>query len=265
MSAQRGYIKFCIRKGWMDESVLDACFSVPDSNPRSEWLHPEQLDAISTLVEESDEFDEYERFAFELLRDLGPRTEETCDIRSHHLNPRTKMVTVVGKGRGEGKERKIPVDDAIIARWRAHIERHEIRPNGHMLYHRETRFVGGSTEDYEWIVDKSAPISNKPLLRLMKKVSKLARCELDPELVPHFVLTPKVMRRTFACTHLILHALNLGGMDVRTLQKAMGHERLDTTQRYLADAEEYIGAVKRHVNTGDGARLIAELRRNLDS
>ena len=72
---------------------------------------------------------------------------------------------------------------------------------------------------------------------------------------------PKVMRRTFACTQLILHSLNLGGMDIRTLQKAMGHERLDTTQRYLADAEEYIGAVKRHVNTGGGARLIAELRR----
>jgi hypothetical protein len=45
----------------------------------------------------------------------------------------------------------------------------------------------------------------------------------------------------------------------------MGHERLDTTQRYLANAEEYIGAVKRHVNTGDGARLIAEFRRKLKS
>jgi hypothetical protein len=53
-------------------------------------------------------------------------------------------------------------------------------------------------------------------------------------------------------------------MDIRTLQKAMRHERLDTTQRYLADAEEYIGSVKRHVNTRDGARLIAELRKSLD-
>jgi hypothetical protein len=52
-------------------------------------------------------------------------------------------------------------------------------------------------------------------------------------------------------------------MDIRTLQKAMGHERLDTTQRYLADAEEYIGAVKRHVNARDGARLIADARRSL--
>jgi site-specific recombinase XerD len=97
----------------------------------------------------------------------------------------------------------------------------------------------------------------------MKNIEALAESELKPELIPHFALTPKVMRRTFACTQLVLHSLNLGGMDIRTLQKAMGHERLDTTQRYLADADEYIGAIKRHVNTRDGARLIAELRRNL--
>ena len=41
MSAVRGYLKSCIRKGWMDESVLEACFSAPDSNPRREWLHAE--------------------------------------------------------------------------------------------------------------------------------------------------------------------------------------------------------------------------------
>jgi site-specific recombinase XerD len=99
----------------------------------------------------------------------------------------------------------------------------------------------------------------------MKEIGALAERELDAELIPHFVLTPKVMRRTFACTQLILHALNLGGMDVRTLQKAMGHERLDTTQRYLADAEEYIGAVKRHVNTGDGAAFIVAYRRTTES
>jgi site-specific recombinase XerD len=98
----------------------------------------------------------------------------------------------------------------------------------------------------------------------MKKVSELARRELDPELVPHFALTPKVMRRTFACTQLILHALGLGGMDVRTLQKAMGHSRLDTTQRYMADVDEYINATKRHVNTREGVRAIVELRDKLE-
>jgi hypothetical protein len=41
----------------------------------------------------------------------------------------------------------------------------------------------------------------------MTVISALA----ERELIPHFALTPKVMRRTLACTQLILHSLNLGG------------------------------------------------------
>jgi integrase len=131
--------------------------------------------------------------------------------------------------------------------------------------HLETRFIGGSNEAYEWIIDKSRPSSGKPLRTVMQKITRLAEQELAAELVPHFTLTPKVMRRTFACIQLILHSLNLGGMDIRTLQIAMGHTRLDTTQRYLADADEYIGSVKRHVNTRDGAHLIVALRQKLEA
>jgi site-specific recombinase XerD len=264
MSTMRSFLSFCVKQRWMDEEVLEACFSVPDSNPRREWLHPEQHDAISLLVEKTEELDDYQRFAYRLLGDLGLRTEEATTLRTSSLDPRAKVVRVVGKGRGEGKERSIPVDDVIIARWNAHIERHGIRRGGPMLFHRRTRFIGGSNVNFEWIIDKSRTTTPKTLRTLMEKVTELGERELSAELVPHFRLTPKIMRRTFACTQLILHALNLGGMDVRTLQLAMGHARLDTTERYLADAQEYIGAVKRHLNTRDGARLIAELRRNAD-
>jgi site-specific recombinase XerD len=184
-------------------------------------------------------------------------------LRANFLDPRAKVLRVLGKGRGQGKQRSVPADDAMIERWQAHIDAHAIRRDGYMLFHRETRFIGGSNEEYEWILDRGRPTSAKPLRRVMKVITELAERQLEPQLIPHFSLTPKVMRRTFACTQLILHSLNLGGMDIRTLQMAMGHERLDTTQRYLADAEEYIGSVKRHVNTRDGARLITELRRTL--
>jgi integrase len=130
MSTMRSFLRFCVKQRWMDEAVLDACFSVPDSNPRTEWLHPEQLDAISLLVERTDEIDSYDRFAFETLRDLGVRTDEPRRMLANHLDPRAKIVTVIGKGRGAGKRRNVPVDDVIIARWQAHAERHGIRPTG---------------------------------------------------------------------------------------------------------------------------------------
>lgn len=147
MSAQRGFLTFCVRQGWMDESVLEACFSVPDSNARREWLHPEQLDAISDLVDSSDELDDYERFGFAALRDLGVRTEEARRLRADDLDVRTKTVRVLGKGRGQGKERTIPVDDAIVARWQTHVERHAVDRYGFMLFRREARFLGGPSEE----------------------------------------------------------------------------------------------------------------------
>jgi len=100
----------------------------------------------------------------------------------------------------------------------------------------------------------------RSLSRIMGKIGALAASELDRTLAPHFRLTPQVMRRTFACTQLILHSLNLGGMDIRSLQQAMGHASLATTELYLADVADYINTAKTHVNTRDGARLIVELR-----
>ena len=187
MSALRGFLTFCINQRWMDESVLEACFSVPDSNPRREWLHPEQHDAIANLVERTDELDDDERFAYGILGDLGVRTDEATRLRANHLDPRSRIVRVVGKGRGQGKERSIPVDDVIIARWHAHIQRYGIRGDGHMLFHRQTRFIGGSNENYEWVIDKSRPISGKPLRTVMQKITKLAEREFPLSSSPTFI------------------------------------------------------------------------------
>jgi site-specific recombinase XerD len=66
------------------------------------------------------------------------------------------------------------------------------------------------------------------------------------------------MRRTFACTQLILHALGLGGLELRGLQKALGHVSLETTQLYLADVHAYLSLIERPMNTRDGAKLIVE-------
>jgi integrase len=91
----------------------------------------------------------------------------------------------------------------------------------------------------------------------------LAEAEVDPSPSPPLPSYTEGMRRTFACTQLILHSLGLDGMDVRTLQVAMGPTDLETTQKYMSDVEDYINATKRHVNSREGVRAIVELRRKL--
>jgi len=262
MSHTRCFLRFGVQRGFFDEQVLDACMSLPDSPPRSEWLVPEQVVALAELADNSP-FDDYERFALELLRDTGARPIETVALKPASLDPRKRELTVLGKGRGAGKKRAIPVDDDFIERWRSHVERFALRPNGWMLFSRQSRFIGGSNSEREWIIDKSRHTSKKTIQRICRQLSDLAQTQLPLELAPTFEITPKVFRRTYACNQLILHSLGLGGLDLVSLQAAMGHERLDTTRTYLSDVHSYLSALQDKTNTRRAAQAIVEFRANL--
>lgn len=258
MSAVRGFLTYAVSQGYCDSNVLAACVSIADSPPRREWLTPEQVLAISDLLENPDEFDDYERFAISLLRDTGVRAEEAVTCQRSSLDINRRVLHVVGKGRGAGKAREIPVDDDFIELWNAHAERFALRPNDWMLFSRYSRFVGGSTSEQEWIVDKKRHTGQKPLRRIAHKLGELARTQLSLDVAPSFELTPKVFRRTYACTHVILHAMGLGGLDLVSLQEAMGHEGLETTEVYLSDVRSYLTRVRRPTNVQAGALQIVE-------
>jgi site-specific recombinase XerD len=261
MSTMASFIEYGIKEQWLHDHVRAAIVSgMPDSAPVDEWLYPEQVDAITKLVESSDAFDDYDRFAYDTGLALGTRPAETVTLKRSFFDPRTMQVNVVGKGRGLGKKRAVPVDDAFAERWEQHARRHEIKRDGFMFYQRKFLVTGGSSHDLGLVVDKSQPTTAKALRSLYTKIQQRCDEELAQALQPTFKLVPKAMRRTYACTQLILHRLNLGGLDLRSLQKALGHSSLDTTQTYLADVHAYLNLVEQPVNTCDGVKLILQYR-----
>lgn len=266
MSSLRGWAKYCIGQGYMDERVLDGLFQVlvSDSPAARDWLYPERLQAFTQLVNTHEMFDDYDRFAWLTEFALGTRTAETVLLQPRSLDPIAKVVTVSGKGHGDGKSRDIPVDDIYIEAWHNHIKRHDIRPNAWMLYWRGLRACGGAVGALELHIDKTKPLSHKSLRTFMNRVAGVGAEELPSQLVPEFSLTPKVARRTFACTQLILHELNRGGLDLDSLKDAMGHSRLDVTERYLTDVRSYLNLIRRPTNTITAADQIIDARRNLD-
>jgi site-specific recombinase XerD len=263
MSSLRGWAKYSVGQGYMHERVLAglADVKVSESPPAKEWLYPERLVALTDLVRTNDVFDDYDRFAWTALFGLGTRSAEAIELQPRSLDAHKKIIRVRGKGSGDGKEREIPVDDELIKAWQTHIKRYEIKPNGWMLFWRGRRAIGGAVGATEVHVDKTRPTSQKSLRTFMAKVKRVSGEELDDDLVPEFSLTPKVARRTFACTQLILHELNRGGLDLHSLGEAMGHSRLDVTERYLSDVKSYLNLIRRPTNTLTAANLIVEARR----
>ena len=261
MSDMSRLIEYGIQQQWLNDHVAGAIIkNMPDSPPANDWLYPEQVDAISALLDTSDVFDDYVCFAHDLSLAVGTRTFETVSLKRSALDPRSNRVTVIGKGRGAGKKRWITVDDAFADRWDAFASRHGITRDGFMLYQRRFLVTGGSVHNLELRVDKAQPTTEKALRTLYTNIQVSCDERLSLDLQPSFKLTPKVMRRTFACTQLILHALGLGGLDLRSLQMALGHESLETTQLYLADVHAYLDLIERPVNTRDGVKLILQYR-----
>ena len=257
MIALRHFVTFCISQGWADSSLLQACRSMPSSEARRTWLHPEVVQAWGRIATEV--LDEWRFFAWFVLLSTGARVSEAARLRRSSLDPRTSELTLVGKF---GKTRKVPVDNSFVEAWNKHVNRFAIGPDGWMFFYRSPRFT--SQENYEWVVDKARPCGAKPFQRLCRMVQAEAERLLPLELTPNFKVTPHVLRRTFACLKLIENALGLGGMDVVTLQGVMGHEDLATTRDYLSDVDSYLRTINRgDTNALDAADEIVRRRQEL--
>jgi hypothetical protein len=116
------------------------------------------------------------------------------------------------------------------------------------LRHESPSSRSAASRATELVIDKLKPSSPKMLRTFMARAKTVAKDALPAtqvaRLVPKWALTPTVARRSYACLQLILHELNRGGLDLFSLQQAMGHGRLDVTERHLSDVLSYLQRVQ---------------------
>jgi len=127
-----------------------------------------------------------------------------------------------------------------------------------MLFSRPAHLQGSPELGLARTHNLSRHASEQAIRKTLKRLQKQLEARLEPAERPRYLITPKVLRRTFACLNVILHSLGLGGLDLVSLQHAMGHERLDTTQVYLADVADYLNRMRRPVGITQGASAILE-------
>lgn len=255
-SIQRQLITYAIGQGWAEERLLACCPTLPDSEPCSAWLYPEEVAALNAVLAVDGSVDPYERFMYDTVLDTGVRCEELCAFRRSDADRRAGVVRVRGKGRGDGKDRTIPVDDVFFDRWDAHADRYGIAPNGWMLFSRPARLQGSPTLGLARRNELTRHASAQAIRKTLRRLQAHLESQLPADCRPRHLITPKVLRRTYACLNVILHALGLGGLDLVSLQGAMGHERLETTQVYLVDVADYLNRIRRPMGIALGAAAI---------
>lgn len=259
------FLQFAVARNWADPDVLKPLTLVEakPSDSRRTWLRPEQVAVLDPLVT-PDDFDAAQIMWWRVALDTGVRVEELVELRPLCLQPLDSTLGIYDGAKGE-KLRDIPVSTEFCKYWTAYVIEHKLAPGDWMFPLTGQRFqVGGGNErvvlDVKRHADQKAVRSM--LARLQEKATDHARRGTFPsELLPSFRLTTHDLRRTYACSSLIMAEL-LGpghGLDIRSLQMAMGHASLETTALYLSDVGAYLNRHRRPRGITDVAGDLAEV------
>lgn len=163
------------------------------------------LDEAKSLLNAVSESSNYERdyAIITLFLNCGMRLSELTALRLKDIQDET--LHIVGKG---NKERDILLNDACAEALNNYLA---VRPNAE---------DDGVTDEHVFLSNRNRGISNRTVQSMIKNT--ILRAGLDPERV-----TVHKLRHTAAT---LMH--KYGRVDIRTLQKVLGHENISTTEIY---------------------------------
>lgn len=108
------------------------------------------------------------------LLNTGVRTDELVGLRPESLNALDRTRMVVGKGRGDGKARRVPVSEEFRDEWQAYVMEHELTLAGWLFPQSAWRFPSGRFGVSEQVVlDRSRHCTAKAARTAMAKLADL--------------------------------------------------------------------------------------------
>ncbi|MGD8352697.1 MAG: tyrosine recombinase XerC [Pseudomonadota bacterium] len=202
ISSVRSFCRYLVREGILKTNPCDSTPvpKVPRNNPR--FLSLEEVTALLDGAAGDSPIDIRDMAIWELFYSSGVRISELSGMDTGDWDQEGRHIKVHGKG---SKARIIPLGEKASKRIREYLE------------------ISG-----RWPL----PVESTPLFLnhqggrlgvrgIQKRLeTRLRKCGLDTRISPHD------LRHTFA-THLLD-----SGADLRAIQEMLGHESLQTTQRY---------------------------------
>jgi integrase/recombinase XerD len=202
----RSFCKFMLLEGIINEDPVENL-----STPKSWKRIPKVLgiDDVTTLLSMPEgKYALRDRAILEIIYSSGLRVSEVVNIKILDINFEAGFITIMGKG---SKERVVPVNEYTLKTLKLYIE--DLRPQ--LLNKRRSPFL--------FLGKGGKPITRQRVFQLIRGYSKKG---LSTTISPH------TLRHCFAS-----HLLD-GGVDLRALQKMLGHTDISTTQIYTKVTSE---------------------------
>ena len=206
LSAIREFYKFLFLDKKIKDNPAADVLSPRLDKPLPKFLTEDEIKKLFAAAENSENFSGYRAVAMlKLMYACGLRVSELVGMPENCINYEQKQIMIFGKG---SKERIVPVAQAAIDGIKNYKIYRERYLNGN-----KSRWLFPSLHAAEGHITRDG---------FFKNIKNLAvKAGISPEKV-----SPHVLRHSFA-THLLSRKVNL-----RSLQKMLGHEDIATTEIY---------------------------------
>lgn len=198
--------------GIIQKNPMENISPIKHPNPIKTSFTPIEVDALKGACK-----NKVDRAIVELLLSSGLRCEELCNLKWQDIDWTTKDIKVIeGKG---GKNRVTMMDD--------------VTKKYLLEYKKSLKF----DSEYVFAVKRNGMIKNRTTNSVWRKLKKIADKANVSDVNPH------KFRHTFATT------LYKRGLDVRMIQKLLGHSNINTTMIYIdGDIDMLRDAYKKCIN-----------------
>lgn len=203
-SGIRTFYAYLLLEGCVDKNPTALLESPKKGLHLPEVLSTEEIDAILSVIDLSQDEGQRDKAIIELLYSCGLRVSELCNLTMHDLFLDDGFLRVVGKG---NKERLVPISPKAIKELQL------------WFCTRNTIISKPGEEDYVFLsVRRRQHLSRITVFHNLRLYAE--RAGITKTISPH------TLRHSFA-THLLE-----GGANLRVIQAMLGHEQISTTEIY---------------------------------
>ncbi|MEW6455197.1 MAG: tyrosine recombinase XerC [Acidobacteriota bacterium] len=202
LASIRSFLQYLVEKGVINHNPAKAVSSPKVDKKIPSFLSEEETIKLLEIKEDST-LQKRNAAIIELLYSTGMRVSELVNLNWDDVNFNSKIIRVKGKGK---KERIVPFGKYA-----------EIR----LIQWKNNRFeLNNGKIDFEpvFLNFRGERITERSVERMIKNLG--IKLNLNKKISPHS------LRHSFA-SHLLSR-----GADLRSIQELLGHESLDTTQKY---------------------------------
>ncbi|WP_097038317.1 site-specific tyrosine recombinase/integron integrase [Salinicoccus kekensis] len=222
ISTLRSYYHFLIEAGVVENHPFLSLPFPKKEKALPTFLYENEINALFESLDQGSRMYLRDKAVLELLYATGIRASELITLRRDRIDFNYMILKVHGKG---NKERIVPFNESAKASLLEYIE--------HFKKHIDHN-------DALWLNYRLEPLTVRGLRHALDMMVKRS--------AENFDLHPHKLRHSFA-THLLNN-----GADIRAVQELLGHESLQTTQKYTHISKEQLRKTYLRTHPGNQKR-----------